>query len=72
MQTADAAIIIVVALIVFGPKKLPEVGKQFGQAMRELRKITDEVTGPVSPTDRSFLFVLLAALFLITLLNATR
>ena len=42
---ADIAIIMVVALIVFGPKKLPEVGKQLGQAMRELRKITDEVTG---------------------------
>jgi sec-independent protein translocase protein TatA len=42
---ADIAIILVVALIVFGPKKLPEVGKQLGQAMRELRKITDEVTG---------------------------
>lgn len=42
---ADIAIILVVALIIFGPKKLPEVGKQLGQAMRELRKITDEVTG---------------------------
>ena len=42
---ADIAIILVVALIIFGPKKLPEVGKQLGQAMRELRKITEEVTG---------------------------
>ncbi len=41
----DIAIILVLALIIFGPKKLPEVGKQLGQAMRELRKITDEVTG---------------------------
>lgn len=42
---ADIALILVVALIVFGPKRLPEIGKQLGQAMRELRKITDEVTG---------------------------
>lgn len=42
---ADIGIILVLALIVFGPKKLPEVGKQLGQAMRELRKITDEMTG---------------------------
>ena len=42
---ADIAIILVVALIVFGPKKLPEVGKQLGQALREMRKITDEITG---------------------------
>lgn len=41
----DIAIILVLALIVFGPKKLPELGKQLGQAMRELRKVTDEVTG---------------------------
>lgn len=42
---ADIAIILVLALIVFGPKKLPEIGKQLGQALREVRKITDEVTG---------------------------
>ena len=44
---ADIAIILVVALIVFGPKKLPEVGKQLGQAMRELRRVTDELTGAI-------------------------
>ncbi len=42
---ADIAIILVVALIVFGPKKLPEVGKQLAQALRELRKVSDELTG---------------------------
>lgn len=44
---ADIGIILVLALIIFGPKKLPEVGKQIGQAMRELRKVTDELTGAV-------------------------
>ena len=42
---ADWMIIMVVALLLFGPKKLPEVGKQLGQAMREFRKMTDELTG---------------------------
>ncbi len=42
---ADWGIIFIVALIVFGPKKLPEVGKQLGQALREFRKMADEVTG---------------------------
>lgn len=41
----DIAIILFVALVVFGPKKLPEIGKQIGQAMREMRKLTDELTG---------------------------
>jgi sec-independent protein translocase protein TatA len=44
---ADIGIILVLALIVFGPKRLPEVGKQLGQAMRELRKVTEELTGAV-------------------------
>ncbi len=44
---ADIGIILVLALIIFGPKKLPEIGKQIGQALREVRKITDEVTGAV-------------------------
>lgn len=42
---ADWGIIFIVALVVFGPKKLPEVGKQLGQALREFRKMADEVTG---------------------------
>ena len=45
---ADWAIIMVVALLLFGPKKLPEVGRQLGQAMREFRKMTDELTGAAS------------------------
>lgn len=41
----DWGIIMVVALIVFGPKKMPEIGRQLGQAMREFRKIADEFSG---------------------------
>jgi len=44
---ADIGVILVLALIIFGPKKLPEIGKQLGQAMREVRKVTDELTGAV-------------------------
>ena len=33
------------ALLVFGPHRLPEVGRQVGGAMRELRKIQDTVRG---------------------------
>lgn len=41
----DWGIIMVVALIVFGPKKMPEIGRQLGNAMREFRKIADEFSG---------------------------
>ncbi len=40
---AEIAVILLVALIVFGPKRLPEVGRQVGSAMRELRKMQDAV-----------------------------
>ncbi len=41
--TTELLIILVIALIVFGPKRLPELAKQLGKAFRELRKATDEV-----------------------------
>ena len=38
-------IILVVALLVFGPHRLPELARQVGSAMRELRKMQDTVRG---------------------------
>lgn len=38
------AIVLVIALLVFGPKKLPEIGKQIGSALRELRKATSDLS----------------------------
>ncbi|MFB6468656.1 twin-arginine translocase TatA/TatE family subunit [Cytobacillus sp. Hz8] len=37
-------LILVLALIVFGPKKLPEIGKAFGQTLKEFKKSTRELT----------------------------
>jgi Tat protein translocase TatB subunit len=36
-------LILVVALIVFGPHRLPEIARQVGAAMRELRRMQDTV-----------------------------
>ena len=33
----ELAIILVIALVVLGPKKLPEVGRSLGQGMREFK-----------------------------------
>ncbi len=38
----ELIVIFVIALIVFGPKRLPEIGKSVGKAMAELKKSTDE------------------------------
>ena len=39
----EMIIILAIALIVFGPHKLPELAKAFGKAMREFKKATEEV-----------------------------
>lgn len=39
----ELLIILALALLVFGPKKLPEVGRSIGRALREFRKTSDEV-----------------------------
>jgi sec-independent protein translocase protein TatA len=53
--------IFIVALLVFGPEKLPEIGRQVGRAVREFRRIQSSfqadlgdvidghLTGPVLP-----------------------
>ncbi len=45
----EIMIILVVALLVFGPKKLPDLGKSLGNGIREFRKGTqglkDELEG---------------------------
>ncbi len=38
----ELLVIFVIALIVFGPKKLPELGKSIGRAMAEFKKATEE------------------------------
>ncbi len=38
----EIAILLLVALLVFGPKRLPEMGRSIGKGMREFK---DSVTG---------------------------
>ncbi|HHW37041.1 MAG TPA: twin-arginine translocase TatA/TatE family subunit [Bacillales bacterium] len=40
-------LILLLALIIFGPKKLPEIGKATGQTIREFKKSTKELTSDV-------------------------
>ncbi len=45
-------IVLVVALIVIGPRKLPETGAAIGSALRELRlAMRDEPTAATVPTE---------------------
>jgi len=44
----EVLLILVVALLVFGPSKLPSVGKSLGQALREFKKAGEELTRSVT------------------------
>jgi sec-independent protein translocase protein TatA len=34
----ELAIVLVIALVIFGPKRLPELGKSLGRGMREFKE----------------------------------
>ncbi|MBA4537774.1 twin-arginine translocase TatA/TatE family subunit [Bacillus aquiflavi] len=40
-------LILVFALIIFGPKKLPEIGRAFGQTLREFKNSTRDLTSDI-------------------------
>jgi TatA/E family protein of Tat protein translocase len=44
---AELILIFVVALLVFGPKKLPEIGRSVGKALREFKRTSDEIKGRI-------------------------
>jgi sec-independent protein translocase protein TatA len=39
---------VVAALVVFGPSKLPELGRSLGQGIREFKKATQSITEEVT------------------------
>lgn len=43
LSFTEVAIIFFVALLVFGPRKLPEIGRTLGKGLREFRKASDEL-----------------------------
>jgi len=43
----ELLIILAVALIVFGPRKLPEIGRTLGKALGEFRKATDDLKNTI-------------------------
>lgn len=47
----EILLILAVALIVFGPAKLPELGRSIGNGLREFRKATSELKDTISLED---------------------
>ncbi|MBO8128007.1 MAG: twin-arginine translocase TatA/TatE family subunit [Peptococcaceae bacterium] len=46
----ELILILVVALIIFGPGKLPDVGKSLGKTIREFRKSSRDTVEDVTET----------------------
>ena len=40
----EIVVVVLVALLVFGPKRLPEVGRQVGRGLREVKKLQEQVS----------------------------
>ncbi len=48
LQPTHLIIILVVALLIFGPSRLPEIGRAFGKTIREFQSATKEATQGLS------------------------
>lgn len=42
--TAELILIFIIALIVVGPRRLPEIGREIGRILSDLRKMSQEFT----------------------------
>jgi sec-independent protein translocase protein TatA len=42
----ELIIIVVIALLIFGPKRLPEMGSSIGKSIKEFKKGMNELTNP--------------------------
>ena len=38
----EVTVILILALLIFGPKKLPELGKQLGKTLKSLKRASNE------------------------------
>jgi len=43
--SGEMVLLLVAALLIFGPGKLPEVAGQVGKAVRDFRRMTSDLTG---------------------------
>lgn len=45
-------LILVIALVIFGPSKLPEIGKAFGSSLKEFKKATNDMMSDNNDTSK--------------------
>jgi TatA/E family protein of Tat protein translocase len=47
----ELLLVLVLALVVFGPKRLPEIGGALGKGIKEFRRGTSEIEEKISGSD---------------------
>ncbi len=48
LQPLHLVLILIIALVIFGPKRLPELGKSLGESINEFRNATKDVHEPLN------------------------
>jgi len=48
----ELILILVITLVIFGPSKLPEIGKSVGSRIKEFKKATEDVTSEVKELEK--------------------
>ncbi|ABR47211.1 twin-arginine translocation protein, TatA/E family subunit [Alkaliphilus metalliredigens QYMF] len=48
----ELVLIFAVALVIFGPSKLPEIGKSLGKSIKEFKKFSKEMKDDLSLEER--------------------
>ncbi|GBF77258.1 twin-arginine translocase TatA/TatE family subunit [Paenibacillus sp. 598K] len=52
LGTSGIILLAIVALLLFGPNKLPELGRAFGRTLREFKNGAKDIMGDDEQTDR--------------------
>jgi len=52
LGTSELVLILGIALVIFGPGKLPELGKSLGKAISEFKSFSKEVKEDISLDDK--------------------
>lgn len=49
LNIGELVLILIIALVVFGPSKLPQLGKALGSGLKEFKNATRELTSSDEP-----------------------
>ncbi len=51
LGTSELVLILIIALVIFGPAKLPELGKALGRGLNEFKSHANKITEDIKEED---------------------